>query len=412
MIQVRPSEPGLALPNDQDASGRTFGAEELARLTAVIESGTLTSTKGAQVPELESRFAALLGVADAVACSSGTAAIHAAIAAIDPEPGDEIVTTPITDMGALSPILYQGAIPVFADVDARTGNVTASTVKEALSDRTVAIVATHLFGNPCDVDAIRALADERGIPVVEDCAQAFLARRAGRLVGTLGAIGCFSSQQGKHMSTGEGGLVVTSDPAYTRRIRMFVNKAWPYGEEHPDHEFLALNSRMTELQGAVANAQLDRLEAGIAQRMAMADQLTRALEGVPGITTPVVRADDVATYWKYALLVDPAVIPGGPQALAAELRVGGVASAPRYIQKPAFECRVFTEQRTFGSSRWPFSVARPEALEHPSERCTGTRAFLDNVLVLPWNERYEARHVELLADAIRASVLELMERER
>jgi perosamine synthetase len=410
MIQVRPSEPGLALPNDQDASGRTFGAEELARLASVIESGTLTSTKGTQVPELESRFAAMLGITDAVACSSGTAAIHAAIAAIDPEPGDEIVTTPITDMGALSPILYQGAIPVFADVDAQTGNVTASTVADALSDRTVAIVATHLFGNPCEIEAIRALADERGIPVVEDCAQAFLTRRAGRLVGTIGAIGCFSSQQGKHMSTGEGGLVVTPDPAYARRVRMFVNKAWPYGEENPDHEFLALNSRMTELQGAVANAQLDRLEAGISQRMAMADQLTRALDGVPGVTTPVVRADDVATYWKYALLVDGAVIPGGPPALAAELRVGGVASAPRYIQKPAFECRVFTEQRTFGSSRWPFSVARPEALEHPPERYRGTRAFLDNVLVLPWNERYEARHVELLADAVRASVLELMEK--
>src|SRR5262245_49979396 len=118
MIQVRPSESGLALPNDQDASGRSFGPEELARLAAVIESGTLTSTKGAQVAELERRFGALLGVADAVACSSGTSAIHAAIAAIDPEPGDEVVTTAITDMGALAPILYQGAIPVFADVDA------------------------------------------------------------------------------------------------------------------------------------------------------------------------------------------------------------------------------------------------------------------------------------------------------
>ena len=245
----------------------------------MIESGTLTSTKGAQVPELEARFAALLGVADAVACSSGTAAIHAAIAAIDPEPGDEIVTTPITDMGALAPILYQGAIPVFADVDAQTGNVTAATVADALSERTVAIVATHLFGNPCEIEAIRALADERGIPVVEDCAQAFLSRRAGRLVGTIGAIGCFSSQQGKHMTTGEGGLVVTPDPAYTRRVRMFVNKAWPYGEENPDHEFLALNSRMTELQGAVANAQLDKLEAGITQRVAMADQLTARSTG-------------------------------------------------------------------------------------------------------------------------------------
>jgi perosamine synthetase len=409
MIQVRPTESGLALPNDQDATGRSLGEEELARLADVISSGTLTSTKGAQVPELEERFAALLGTSAAVACSSGTAAIHAAIAAIDPEPGYEVITTAITDMGALAPILYQGAIPVFADVDPRTGNVTAATVADRISDRTAAIVATHLFGNPCDVDAMRALGDEHGIPVIEDCAQAFLAKRAGRLVGTIGQIGCFSSQQGKHMTTGEGGLVVSDDPALNRRIRMFVNKAWPYGEENPDHEFLALNSRMTELQGAVANAQLDKLEAGVAQRIEMADQLTAALAGVPGITTPVVADGDVATWWKYALLVDAEVIPGGPPALAAELRLGGIASAPRYIQKPAFACRVFTEQKTFGTSGWPFPLARPEALDYSPELFPGTFEFLDNVLVLPWNERYQAHHVELLGDAIRAAVANLIE---
>ncbi len=412
MIQVRPNESGLALPNDQDASGRSLGEAELARLSDVINLGTLTSTKGPQVPELEARFAALLGTSAAVACSSGSSAIHAAIAAIDPEPGDEIVTTPVTDMGALAPILYQGAIPVFADVDSQTGNVTAATIAERLSDRTVAIVATHLFGNPCDVDAIRTLGDARGIPVIEDCAQAFLARRAGRLVGTIGSIGCFSTQQGKHMTTGEGGIVVSEDPAYTRRVRLFVNKAWPYGEENPDHEFLALNSRMTELQGAVANAQLDKLEPGIAQRIAMAGQLTAGLAGVPGVTAPVVRGEDVATWWKYALLVDGNVIPGGPRALAAELKVGGIASAPRYIQKPAFACRVFTEQRTFGNSGWPFTVARAEALDYAPERFPGTYEFLDNVLVLPWNERYEAHHVELLGDAIRAAVAHLIEKSR
>jgi dTDP-4-amino-4,6-dideoxygalactose transaminase len=412
MIQVRSTEPGLALPNDQDATGRSLGEAEVARLTDVIRSGTLTSTKGVQVPELETRFAALLGSGAAVACSSGTAAIHAAVAAVDPEPGDEVVTTAITDMGALAPILYQGAIPVFADVDARTGNVTTASVESRISDRTAAIVVTHLFGNPADVDAVRALGDARGIPVIEDCAQAFLARRAGDFVGTIGSIGCFSSQQGKHMTTGEGGLVVSDDGAYTRRIRLFVNKAWPYGEENPDHEFLALNSRMTELQGAVANGQLARLEAGVEQRIAMADQLTRELADVPGITTPAVRDDDVATYWKYALLVDPQVVPGGPQALAAELRLGGIASAPRYIQKPAFACRVFTEQRTFGTSRWPFTLARPEALDYRPERFSGTYEFLQNVLVLPWNERYEAHHVELLGAAIRAAVAELMKRDR
>ncbi len=412
MTQVRSTDTERALPNDQDASGRSLGEEEIARLTDVIRSGTLTSTKGTQVPELESRFASLLGSDAAIACSSGTAAIHAAVVAVDPEPGDEIITTAITDMGALSPILYQGAIPVFADVDARTGNVTAASIAAQLSERTAAIIVTHLFGIPAEVDAIRALADEAGVPVIEDCAQAFLARSGGRLVGTVGSIGCFSSQQGKHMTTGEGGLVVSDDPALTRRIRLFVNKAWPYGEENPDHEFLALNSRMTELQGAVANAQLDKLEAGITQRRAMADLLTHDLEGVAGITTPVVRDGDVATYWKYPLLIDADVIPGGPQALAAELRLGGIASAPRYIQKPAFACRVFTEQKTFGTSRWPFTLARPEAVDYQSGGFTGTFEFLDNVLVLPWNERYEADHVEHLGDAIRVAAAQLIEGKR
>ena len=116
----------LTLPSDQDSSGRTLGAEEIQFLTDAIHSGTLTSTKGTFVKQLEHRFAALIGVKYAYACASGSAAVHTAIAAIDPEPGDEIITTSITDMGALTPILYQTAIPVFADVDPRTWNVTAA----------------------------------------------------------------------------------------------------------------------------------------------------------------------------------------------------------------------------------------------------------------------------------------------
>lgn len=190
----------IVLPSDQDASGRTLGGEELALLRQVIESGTLTSTKGTTVSAVERRFAEMLGCRQAIACSSGTGAIHAAVAAIDPEPGEEIVTTPITDMGAITPILYQGAIPVFADVDARTCNVTAETIEPRLSERTRAIIVTHLFGNPVEMAPILDLAKRRSIPVIEDCAQAFLARSGGRPVGTLGAIGCFSLQQGKHIT--------------------------------------------------------------------------------------------------------------------------------------------------------------------------------------------------------------------
>jgi perosamine synthetase len=400
VTDLRVVHPPLVLPSDQDSSGRTLGDEELELLAAVIASGTLTSTKGPHVPALEARLAEMLGVRHAIACASGTAAVHLAVAAVDPEPGDEIITTAITDMGALTPILYQGAIPVFADVDVDTCNVTASTIEARLSERTRAIVVTHLFGNPCDMPAIEALAAAHGIPVIEDCAQAYLARSGGRLVGTIGAVGCFSLQQGKHITTGEGGFVVTSDDALARHMRLFVNKAWPYGEHNPDHEFLALNYRLTELQGAVARAQLEKLDAGVAQRIAMAQRLTSALEGVDGITTPSAGSGDVHAYWKYCLRVDEAKLPGGPQALAAELKLGGIASAPRYIQKPAFRCRIFEEQRTFGRSRFPFTLARPEALDYAEDRFPGTFDALAGILVLPWNERYGEMHVDMLADAI------------
>lgn len=399
----------LKLPSDQEASGRRLGEEELELLTRVIESGTLTSTKGTCVKELERRFAEKLGVRYAYACTSGTAAIHIAIAAIDPEPGDEVVSSPITDMGAITPILYQGAIPVFADVDPKTLNVTAATIERCLSHRTRAIIVTHLFGNPCEMKEILALGLERGIPVIEDCAQAYLARSEGRLVGTLGSIGCFSLQQGKHITTGEGGLVVTDDEALARRAFLHINKAWGYGDPQPDHYFAALNYRMSELEGAVALAQLGKLESGVQQRCAMADRLTRALGGLDGIEVPWVHADNEHTYWRYCLRVAPEV-PGGAKSVGAALKERGIASAPRYIQKPAFQCEVFQNQRTFGKSRYPFTLARPEALDYSPERFPGAYEGLERVLVLPWNERYTEEHVDFLAAAIRESVERLMEK--
>lgn len=391
----------MQLPSDQDASGRTLGEEEIAAVADALRSGVLTSTKGAWCKKLESRWAALYGVPHAHACASGSGAIHCAIAAVDPEPGDEIITSPITDMGALAPILYQGAIPVFADVDPATCNVTAETIARALSPKTKAIVVTHLFGVPARMEPIMELARERKILVIEDCAQAFLTRRQGQLVGTIGDIGCFSLQQGKHITTGEGGIVISRDAALARRMFLFINKAWGYGDSQPDHYFLALNNRMTELQGAVAVAQLDKLEGAVNQRVEMADRLTGLLQGIPGVATPAVDAGDVATYWKYALRIDSKVIPGGAVAMAAALKPRGIFSAPRYIQKPAFKCQIFSEQRTFGASRFPFTLARPEAVDYSDDKFAGAWAGLEAVLVLPWNERYQTEHVDFIAAAVR-----------
>ncbi len=398
----------MQLPSDQEASGRTLGEAELEMLREVINSGTLTSTKGSMVKQLETRFADMIGVKYAYACSSGSGAVHCAIAAIDPEPGDEIITTSITDMGGLTPILYQGAIPVFADVDPNTWNVTAETIAARITDRTKAIIVTHLFGNPCDMSAIMELANSRGIPVIEDCAQAFMAKHNGRSVGTFGSVGCFSLQQGKHITTGEGGLVTTNDDALARRLFLFINKAFGYGDPQPDHYFIALNSRMSELCGAVALAQLDKLQGCVDNRQASSTKLTEKLKGLPGIMTPVMDPRNSQVFWKYGLRVDSSIVKGGSVGLAKKLKEEkGIFSAPRYIQKPAFQCEIFEKQRTFGNSRWPFTLARPEAVDYNPDRFPGTFSGLEWVLVLPWNERYTDEHVQYIADAIVDAVDEL-----
>lgn len=397
------------LPSDQDASGRTLGDEEIAAVTAAIRSGTLTSTKGQYVRTLEQRFAQMLGVKHAYACASGTAAIHCAIAALDPNPGDEIITTSITDMGALAPILYQGAIPVFADVDPMTCNLTADAIAACISPRTKAIIVTHLFGNPCDMDAILELARGKGIPVIEDCAQAFLATYDGRHVGTLGTIGCFSLQQGKHVTTGEGGIVVTNDDALARRIYLFINKAWGYGDPQPDHYFLALNYRMSELCGSVAVAQLEKLPAVVGRRRVLARQLTELLGSMDGIVPPRVYDGAVHSYWKYCVRTSEALPAEAVLEIARLLKERDIVAVPRYIQKPAFMCQVFQARRTFGSSGYPFTLARPEALDYRPERFPGTLAALERVLVIPWNDRYTEDDVTYIADAIEWALAQVRE---
>lgn len=394
----------IKLPSDQDISGRTFGAEEIAAVTEVLQSGVLITTKGKYGKLLEREFAEKLGVKYAYACNSGSAAVHVAIAAINPNPGDEIVTTSITDMGALTPIIFQGAIPVFADVDPKTLNVTAETIEKVLSEWTKAIIVTHLFGNPCEMKAIMKLADERNIPVIEDTAQSFMAMCDGKYAGTIGKIGAFSFQQGKQMTTGEGGIVVTNDDEIARRMYLFINKAWGYGDANPDHYFASLNYRMTELQAAVSYEQLKKLDYSVAQRQKMAALLDEKIKDIDGIESYKPAENSTMTYWKFCLRVDDSKIEDGAVGLAKALKVYDVASAPRYVVKPAYKCMVFRDQNTFGDSHYPFNLARPEAVDYNDDNFRGTIKGLHDVLVLPINEKYEEHHIEFLADSIREAV--------
>lgn len=389
----------MVLPSEGDISGRSFGEEELAYLKKVIASGTLNCTKGTVVREFETKFAKSIEMPFCRTTTSGTAAVHAAVAAVDPEPGDEIITTPITDMGAITPILYQTAIPVFADVDPLTYNVTAATIAKKITRRTRAVIVTHLFGNACDMDPIVELCRQKNLKLIEDAAQSFGCTYNGKPVGTMGDIGCFSLQQTKHMTAGEGGMVVARDEALSRRMRLFIDKAWGYGDPKPDHYFLAMNYRMTELTGAVALAQFEKLPAMLKNRIAMADRLTQKIEGLSGVKPPKKTAGCVPVYWRYALRVEK-----GADAFGAKLKAAGIFCAPRYVQKLAFECEVLRDQRTFGKSRFPYvgeqRRGEPEIV-YRVEDTPGAVEALAGVVVLPWNEKYNEQHVDFIAENIR-----------
>ena len=393
----------MKLPSDQDITGRNLGEEELILLKDVISSGVLNSTKGIQVKKLEREFTQMMGTKHAIAVSSGSAAIHAAICAINPDPGSEIISTPVTDMGAITPIIYQGCIPIFADIDPFSYNVTAETIAKQINPLTKAIIVTHLFGNPCDMKPIMELAHSKNIPVIEDCAQSFLGSYHGELTGIIGDIGVFSFQQGKHMTTGEGGIVITKDEKYARRCRLFVNKAWGYGDPKPDHYFIALNYRLTELQGAVGLAQLRKLKGNVLQRRETAAYLDKRLKTIDGIRVPEVLSHSKHSYWKYCLDVDPKITGVDVGQMAANLKSFGIFSAPRYIQKPAFSCQILKDGQIFGSMSTPLT-SKQMSLWQDEKRLRieykGAYQALSRMLVLPWNEFYTDKHAEYIADKI------------
>lgn len=397
----------IKLPSDANASGRNFDEKEIRLLTKVIKSGTLISTRGTQVKLFEKEFANCYEMSYCYAASSGTAAIHAAIAAIDLEPEDEVITSPITDMGAITPIIYQLGIPVFTDVDPYTLNITPESVHSKITRNTKAIIATHLFGSPCNITEICKVAHKYNISVIEDCSQAYLATVQGKLVGTIGNIGTFSTQQGKHLSTGEGGIVITNSKKYASRIRLFINKGWDYVSTKPDHYFLALNYRMSELQGAVARAQLQKLNSVIKRRQKAAAYLTKLLDSILGITLPIAASGTTHAYWKYPLIVNPTVIQGGAEALGKELNARGVFCVPHYIKKPAFRCSIFTKQKTYGKSYLPFTFKNGKVkMKTLYDRSffPGTWQGISRVVVLPWNEFYTEQHVKFIANSIKDAV--------
>ncbi|WP_327091099.1 DegT/DnrJ/EryC1/StrS family aminotransferase [Nonomuraea sp. NBC_01738] len=373
-----------------EPAGRTLGDEEVAALERVIRSGMLSSVWGTETRALEREIGEMYGSRHAIACSSGTAALHLSVVAAAPDPGDEIITTPITDFGTVAPILAQNAVPVFADVDPATGILDPDAVAALIGPRTKAIMAVHLFGAPAPAAELRALADGHGLTLIEDCAQAWLTDLpGGRFAGTAGHVGTLSLQQWKHITCGDGGLTLTDDDELARRMRLFADKGWDRSVGRV-HESLGLNYRMTELQAAVARAQLAKLPGVVEARRRTAVRLVGLLRGLDGLTLP---ATEGHAWWLF-----PLVLPGGgASALAEKLRAAGIPARAGYLNQPLNQAPALAAP-VYGTSHYPLEGYRPQACPEAE------RLVSDTLLVIDWNEHYTDEHVDAVAAALLRSL--------
>lgn len=264
-----------------------FSEAEIEAVQRVLRSGEVNYWTGHQCRDFEHEFAHWCGTEHAIATANGTVALDLALHGLGMGAGDEVIVTPRTFMASASCVVNAGAIPVFADVDADSGNLTAETIAQVLSPRTRAIVCVHLAGWPCDMDPIMTLAKKHGIKVIEDCAQAHGARYKGRSVGSIGDVGAWSFCQDKIITTGgEGGMVTTNDEALWRTMWSFKDHgksyAAVYEQPHPSgfrwlHESFGTNWRLTEMQAAIGRIQLQQLPSWTAARHQHAAALQQTL---------------------------------------------------------------------------------------------------------------------------------------
>jgi len=297
----------------------SFSEEEVEAVARVLRSNRVNYWTGTAGREFEEEFAAWCGCRHAVALNNGTVALEIALRALEIGPGDEVIVTPRTFIASASSIALAGAVPVFADVDPDSQNITAETIRAVLTPRTRAIICVHLAGWPCDMDPILELARAHGLKVIEDCAQAHGARYKGRPVGSLGDIGAWSFCQDKIMTTGgEGGMVTTNDQALWSRMWSFKDhgKSWEavYERTHPPgfrwlHETFGTNGRMMEVQAVIGRIQLRRMAEWTRQRTANALRLADVCRRYPVLRVPEPPGHTVHAWYRFYAFVRPERLP-------------------------------------------------------------------------------------------------------
>jgi perosamine synthetase len=280
-----------------------IGEEEIAAVVAALARGELSAAFSPSVREFEEAFAAYCGCTFGIAVSSGTTALHLAVAAAPIAPGDEVLVSASTSIATALAAYHNQAIAIPVDSEDATRNMNLDLIESLITERTRAILPVHLYGHPVDMDRLMEIAKKHDLTVIEDCAQAPGAMCRGKRVGSFGDMACFSFYASKHITTGEGGMVVTNDAALAERLRSLRNLA--YSEPRFLHHEAGYNFRMTGFQAAMGLAQLKKLPDIINEKRRIARTYTEVLCQVPGLRLPAEPDWSHSVYWTYGIVVQP-----------------------------------------------------------------------------------------------------------
>ena len=280
-----------------------IGEEEIDAVVGALRRGEISGTFGKSIVDFEQAFADYCGCKFGIAATSGTTALHLAVAAAGIGPGDEVLVSSCTNVATALAVYHHGAIPVPVDAEEITWNLNVDLIESLITPKTKAIIPVHLYGHPVDMDALMKIAKRHDLVVIEDCAESHGATVRGRKTGSFGVMGCFSFYANKIITTGEGGMVVTDNPELAERIRLLRNLA--FTKPRFRHERAGYNFRMTGYQAAMGLAQLGKIDRIIAEKRRVANTYTNYLQDIPGLQLPVELKWAFNVYWMYAIVVKP-----------------------------------------------------------------------------------------------------------
>lgn len=369
------------------------GEEEVNAIREVLLSGMYVS--GKKVAEFEERFAAYIGTKYAVAVSSGTAALHIALACLGVGPGDEVIVPAMTFFSTATSVMHQNAVPVFADIDENYCMATES-LEKVITDRTKAIIPVHLFGYMADMKRIMEIANSNNLPVIEDCAQAHGAKYYGKKAGSIGQIGAFSFFATKNMTTGEGGIITTDDEELAKKAKLIRAHGMI---SRDDHAMLGYNYRMTEIEAAFGLVQLSKLDAFNDVRIKNSEYILNKLRDIDWISVQDFDQNIKHVYFWCPIRVDEEKLGKPVEEFKQYLKNNGIEFRQRY-QQPLYK-QIMLLEKKFYPKQCPLSCPYYDReMNYEDIYLENAERFAGRIIGLPNHPKLEKRHLDRIIDVI------------